>query len=68
MYFVYGLYFIYLQGRGLTQDNLTWLDANNKDADQPAHSHSLTSAFVICYLENIRVNLKKAKFQYSNLN
>ena len=32
------------------QENLTLLHGNNKGADQPAHSHSLISAFVT--LEN----------------
>ena len=27
--------------------------ANNKDTDQPAHLHSLTSAFVVCCLDSI---------------
>ena len=27
--------------------------ANNKGADQPAHPHSLISAFVVCVLEGI---------------
>ena len=35
----------------LTPENLTFLHANNKGADQPAHSHSLISTFVICNLK-----------------
>ena len=31
--------------------------ANNKGADQPAHSHSLISTFVICLLESMISNL-----------
>ena len=27
--------------------------ANNKGADQPAHSHSLISAFVVCCLDSV---------------
>ena len=27
--------------------------ANNKGADQPAHSRSLISAFVVCFLDRI---------------
>ena len=33
-------------------ENLPFAYANNKDADQPAHPHSLISAFVICCLDS----------------
>ena len=35
-----------------TQETLTLLLANNKGADQPAHLHSMISAFVSCYLKS----------------
>ena len=34
------------------QENLSWEFANNKVADQPAHSRSLISAFVIRFFES----------------
>ena len=37
--------------------------ANNTGADQPAHSRSLISAFVIRFLESIICNLLQMKFQ-----
>ena len=36
----------------LTRENLSSVFANNKGADQPAHSQSLISAFVIRLLES----------------
>ena len=39
--------------RALARANLSSGFANNKGADQPAHLHSLISAFVICILESI---------------
>ena len=36
-----------------TPENLSSGCANNKGADQPAHPHSLISAFVIRFLESI---------------
>ena len=36
--------------------------ANNKDTDQPAHPHSLISAFVILLLESIISKLATSKF------
>ena len=44
------MYLIYETGREKTC--LQWL-ANNKAADQPVHTRSLTSAFVIRLLESI---------------
>ena len=38
-------------------ENLTLLYANNKGTDQPAHTHSLVSPFVIHYLSSVVVNL-----------
>ena len=38
--------------------------ANNTDADQPAHLHSLISAFVIRFLERIISKLATIKFSY----
>ena len=35
--------------------------ANNKGADQPAHPHSLISAFVVCHLDSIILILAKSK-------
>ena len=40
--------------------------ANNKGADQPAHSRSLISAFVIRFLESIMCKLATGEFQYSS--
>ena len=37
----------------LLQDYLTLLHTNSKSADQPAHPHSLDSAFVILSLDSI---------------
>ena len=39
---------------GTTSENLFIPYANNKEADQPARSRSLISAFVICCLDSIR--------------
>ena len=39
---------------------LRW-SANNKGTDQPAHTRSLISAFVICLLESIISKLAKGK-------
>ena len=36
-----------------TRENLLLGSANNKGADQPAHSPRLICGFVICFLENI---------------
>ena len=41
----------------LTRENLSWGFANNTDADQHAHLHSLIRAFVIRFLETIKCNL-----------
>ena len=38
--------------------------ANNKGTDQSAHSRSLISAFVICFLEYINLNLLQAIFYF----
>ena len=35
--------------------------ANNKGADQPAHSHSLISTFIVCYLHSIIPSLAKTE-------
>ena len=40
--------------------------ANNKGADQPAHSPSLISAFVIHLLESIISKFATSEFQYSS--
>ena len=43
--------------------------ANNKGADQPAHSRSLISTFVVRYLDSIipiQMNLLNIKFQDSS--
>ena len=45
----------------LTRENLSWGCANNKGADQPAHPHSLISAFVIHYLESKVASLLTCK-------
>ena len=49
------------------QEKLTLLHANNKDQDQPAHSHSLISTFVIRYLESIKVQLAQCKISIFQL-
>ena len=43
-----------------------WWFANNKGADQPAHPHSLISAFVICLFESIisRLAMNDISFFY----
>ena len=41
----------------LRKKNVTLLHANNRDADQTAHLHSLISAFVIGFFESIIVKL-----------
>ena len=38
------------------RENLIFLHANNKGADQPAHSRSLLSAVVVRSLERIVIN------------
>ena len=38
-------------------ENLTLLHVNNKGADQPAHPHSLISAFVIRFLQSMKFKL-----------
>ena len=43
------------------ENNLSWWFANNKGADQPAHSRSLISAFVIRFLESIIYRLATNK-------
>ena len=48
----------------LKQENLTLLLANNKGADQPAHTRSLTSTFVICYLKSEITRSDSAKFSF----
>ena len=49
----------------LTRENLSsWL-VNNKGADQHARPRSLISAFVFRSLENIILDLLRAKFQLS---
>ena len=35
------------------RENLTFLHANNKGADQPAHPRSLISTYVICFFESV---------------
>ena len=41
--------------------------SSNKDANQPAHPHSLISAFVIRFLEStIYQSLLQEKFQFSS--
>ena len=39
-------------GFNMMQETLTLLLANNKGTDQPAHPHSLISAFDISYLKS----------------
>ena len=39
-----------------------WGCANNKGADQPAHPHSLISAFVISFLESVMSKLVTSEF------
>ena len=46
---------------GLPTKKLALLHANNKGADQPAHLRSLTSTFVICFLESIIAKLATCK-------
>ena len=41
-----------------SRENLMLLHANNKNANQPAHSHSLISAFVIHYLSSKKSAIK----------
>ena len=38
----------------------------NKDADQPAHPHSLISPFVIAYRKVSYLDLQQGKFQFSS--
>ena len=38
---------------GWMRKNLTLLHANSKGSDQPAHLHSLISAFVIGFLQSL---------------
>ena len=40
--------------------------ANNKAKDQPEHSHSLISAFVVRCLDSIISSLAESKFQDSS--
>ena len=40
--------------------------ADNKGADQPAHSGSLISAYIIHFLESIISDLLRAKFLFSS--
>ena len=40
-----------------SEHDLTLMHANNKGPDQPAHPHSLISAFVIPYLESVVLKL-----------
>ena len=40
--------------------------ANNKGADQPAHSRRLISAFLFAFLEVLYLELVQAKFQFSS--
>ena len=44
-----------------TQENLYSVFANNKGTDQPAHPHSLISAFIILLLESIIYKLATNK-------
>ena len=44
-----------------TPENLILLHMKNKGTDQPAHTHTLISAFVIYYLESSIVNLSPCK-------
>ena len=49
-------HFVFLLCQGIwasTRENLSWVFMNNKDTDQPAHPHSLISAFVIGLSESI---------------
>ena len=64
-----GLYFLMVLVsiiRASMRENLPSGGANNKGPDQPAHSRSLISAFVIGLLENIIPRLVLAKFQVSS--
>ena len=45
----------------LIQENLTFLHANNKCADQPTLLGSLISTIVICYLESTNSQLAACK-------
>ena len=44
------------------QKTCLWRFANNKGADQPAHPHSLISAFVIRLMESMTSKLATSKF------
>ena len=50
-----------------TRENQSSGFANNKVADQPAHTRSLISAFVIRFLEVSYLGSLRAKFQISSL-
>ena len=47
-----------------TQENLICGFANNTGADQPAHLHSLISAFVIRFLESIICQLAAGEISF----
>ena len=56
---------------GFAMPSLTWQDlfipyANKKDADQPGHSHSYISTFVVCCLDRIILTIAKSEFQDSS--
>ena len=38
----------------MSRENLFMPHANNKDADQPAHSHSLIRAYVVHCLDRVK--------------
>ena len=48
------------------QKGMSSVFANNKCADQPAHTRRLISAFVIHYLKVSYLSLLQAKFQFSS--
>ena len=48
-------------------EKLSSVICNNKGIDQPAHRRSLISIVVICFLEEIYLDLLRVKLQFSSL-